>query len=133
MKDNTKLARLYLDQFNRIGDDLWQQKQAVLLRHPGAWVDPKARYWRRMAIGTWAVNVVLLGGYTFGCHAFRHLVGGRKDSLAKLEAALAAYRCVSALNRKHMVFAWLSLFSVGFSDLYVRLCSMGVWTDWRLI
>ena len=32
-----------------------------------------------------------------------------------------------------MMFAWLSLFSVGFSDLYVRLCSMGVWNDWRIL
>jgi hypothetical protein len=31
-----------------------------------------------------------------------------------------------------MLFAWLSLFWVGFSDLYVRLCSMGVWHDFRL-
>jgi len=78
-------------------------------------------------------NVAMLGSYTFSCHSFRHLIGGRKDSLSKLEAALAPYRCVSALNRKHMLFAWLSLCTVGFSDLYVRLCSMGVWTDWRLL
>jgi hypothetical protein len=32
-----------------------------------------------------------------------------------------------------MLFAWLSLFWVGFSDLYVRLCSMGVWHDWRIV
>jgi hypothetical protein len=32
-----------------------------------------------------------------------------------------------------MVFAWLSLCSVGFSDLYIRLCSMGVWHDWRIL
>jgi hypothetical protein len=32
-----------------------------------------------------------------------------------------------------MRFAWLSLFSVGFADVYVRLCSMGVWTDLRLL
>jgi len=38
---------------------------------------------------------------------------------------------VSCLNRRHMVFAWCSLFSVAFSDVYVRMCSMGVWTDWR--
>ena len=31
------------------------------------------------------------------------------------------------------MFAWLSLFSVGFSDLYVRLCAMGTWTDWRIL
>jgi hypothetical protein len=31
-----------------------------------------------------------------------------------------------------MLWAWLSLFWVGFSDLYVRLCATGVWTDWRI-
>jgi hypothetical protein len=31
------------------------------------------------------------------------------------------------------LFAWCSLFSVAFSDLYVRLCSMGVWSDWRIV
>ena len=29
--------------------------------------------------------------------------------------------------------AWFSLFSVGFADLYVRLCSMGIWTDFRIL
>jgi hypothetical protein len=32
-----------------------------------------------------------------------------------------------------MLFAWCSLFSVAFADLYVRLCAMGVWTDWRVL
>src|SRR5215213_4502778 len=27
------------------------------------------------------LNVVLLAGYTFGCHSLRHLVGGRRDCL----------------------------------------------------
>jgi len=40
---------------------------------------------------------------------------------------------VSCLNRSHMIFAWCSLFSVGFSDLYIRMCSMGIWTDWRIL
>jgi hypothetical protein len=31
-----------------------------------------------------------------------------------------------------MLFAWMSLFWVGFADLYVRLCAMGILTDWRL-
>ena len=43
------------------------------------------------------------------------------------------YSCVSGLNRRHQLFAWLSLFSVGFADLYVRLCSMGIWTDFRIL
>jgi hypothetical protein len=30
------------------------------------------------------------------------------------------------------LFAWCSLFMVAFCDLYVRLCSMGIWTDWRI-
>jgi hypothetical protein len=32
-----------------------------------------------------------------------------------------------------MMWAWFSLFWVGFTDAYIRLCSMGVITDWRII
>ncbi len=79
------------------------------------------------------INVILLGGYTFGCHSLRHLLGGRLDCLSKAPTQKKAYDCVSCLNRGHMRWAWCSLFWVGFSDLYVRLCSMGIWTDWRII
>ncbi len=80
-----------------------------------------------------ATNVVLLGGYMFGCHSLRHLVGGGLDRLAGRPVRRTAYACVSCLNRAHMRWAWLSLCSVGFADLYVRLCAMGIWTDWRLL
>ena len=78
------------------------------------------------------INVALLGSYTFGCHSWRHLIGGRLncfscDGLAKKR--YGAYQRVSWLNSKHMRFAWLSLFWVTFTDIYVRLVSMGVWTD----
>src|SRR5688572_11976473 len=56
-----------------------------------------------------AVNVVLLGGYTFGCHSLRHLVGGARDEISKSSICSASYRCTSALNRRHMLFAWMSL------------------------
>ena len=79
------------------------------------------------------VNVVLLGGYTLSCHSLRHLVGGYLNSFAGRPVRKSCYDCVSCLNKRHMLFAWLSLFWVGFSDLYVRLCSMGIWTDWRII
>jgi len=79
-----------------------------------------------------AVNVVLLGSYTFGCHSFRHLVGGMKDVLSGSPARKKVYDCVSCLNVRHMRFAWFSLVFVGFSDLYVRMCAMGIWTDYRL-
>ena len=80
-----------------------------------------------------ATNVVLLGCYTLGCHSFRHVVGGYLDRLARRPARKTAYDCVSCLNRAHMRFAWASLISVAFADLYVRLCAMGIWHDVRLI
>jgi len=62
----------------------------------------------------------------------RHEVGGCADRLSSSPLGVRTYACVSCLNRRHMVWAWTSLFSVGFSDLYVRLCSMGVWSDVRI-
>ncbi len=79
-----------------------------------------------------ALNVVLLSSYTLGCHSLRHLAGGRKDEVSK-SALSGCYTCVSGLNRRHQLFAWASLFSVAGADLYVRLCSMGILTDWRLL
>ena len=78
-------------------------------------------------------NLVLLSCYTFSCHSLRHLVGGFRDRLAGAPARRRVYDCVSCLNRRHMLFAWCSLFMVAFADLYVRLCSMGVWSDWRIV
>lgn len=80
-----------------------------------------------------AANVVLLSAYSFGCHSLRHLIGGRRDSIASSPARKKAYDCVSCLNSNHGRWAWFSLFSVGFADLYIRLCSMGIWSDWRLL
>jgi hypothetical protein len=80
-----------------------------------------------------ALNLVCIASYTFGCHAFRHLIGGYRDELSKSKVSEACYNCSSKLNRWHMNWAYMSLVSVAFADLYVRLCSMGVWTDYRLI
>jgi hypothetical protein len=80
-----------------------------------------------------AVNVVMLGGYTLGCHSLRHLVGGGRDELAGAPACRAAYGCVGAFNRRHMTWAWMSLVSVAFADVYVRMLSMGIWHDVRLL
>jgi hypothetical protein len=80
-----------------------------------------------------AINVILLGGYTFSCHSLRHLIGGGIDQLSEAPLRHKAYDCVSCLNRRHMYWAWFSLFWVGFSDLYIRLCSMEIWKDLRII
>lgn len=79
------------------------------------------------------VNVVLLAGYTFGCHSLRHLVGGRKDCISESPTCRTLYKGCSALNKRHMLWAWMSLFSVMLADVYVRLCSMGVWHDLRIV
>ncbi len=78
------------------------------------------------------LNVVLLGGYTLGCHSLRHLVGGYLDRLSGAPARRTAYDCVSCLNRGHMRWAWFSLVGVAFTDFYIRMCSMGIWHDFRL-
>ena len=82
-----------------------------------------------------AVNVVLLASYTFGCHSLRHLIGGGVDCFSCARAGKArfeAWRGVSALNRHHQLFAWCSLFSVALTDVYIRLCAMGILHDLRL-
>jgi hypothetical protein len=79
------------------------------------------------------VNVILLGSYTLSCHSLRHLTGGIFDVLSRRPVRKKMYDCVSCMNRHHMLFAWMSLFWVAFSDLYVRMCSMGIWTDWRIL
>lgn len=79
-----------------------------------------------------ATNVVLLGGYTLGCHSLRHLVGGFMDRLSGRPVRRRLYQCASCLNRQHKIWAWMSLFWVAFSDIYVRMCAMNIWTDWRI-
>jgi hypothetical protein len=78
------------------------------------------------------VNVVLIAGYTLGCHSLRHLVGGILDQMSRAPVRKKAYDCVSCFNRHHPKWAWFSLVWVGWTDIYIRLCSMGVLTDWRL-
>jgi hypothetical protein len=73
------------------------------------------------------INVVLIASYTFGCHSFRHMIGGRKDCMSdcgKPSLALGSWKRATWFNMRHMQFAWLSLVSVMVTDLYVRLLSM---------
>jgi hypothetical protein len=107
--------------------DLWQ----------AIWFLDPATGQREFGIGVGtlvlATNLVLLTAYTLGCHSLRHLVGGYRDELATAPALMACYQGCTKLNRRHQLFAWTSLFAVAFADLYVRLCSMGVWRDWRIL
>lgn len=82
-----------------------------------------------------ALNVILLASYTFGCHSLRHLIGGSVDCFSCARGGKARFRLwrgVTALNKNHMLWAWCSLFGVALTDLYIRLCAMGVIHDVRL-
>jgi hypothetical protein len=81
-------------------------------------------------------NCVLLSGYTFGCHAFRHLVGGMIHIFSRSKISQArhqAWMCVSKFNEHHMFWAWISLFVVGFTDFYVRQVACGAIPDITII
>ena len=82
------------------------------------------------------VNVILLSGFTFGCNSMRHLVGGKLDCFTCSRSAQVRHRAwlgVTALNRFHMQWAWVSLVAVATTDLYIRLAASGVFTDPRII
>ncbi len=77
-------------------------------------------------------NVVLLSFYTFSCHSLRYLVGGNLDCFSCVTFGGGRHKVwnkVSALNRHHMLWAWTSLFMVGFSDFYVRMVASGLIQD----
>jgi hypothetical protein len=80
-----------------------------------------------------AVNVVCLSSYTLGCHSLRHIVGGWVDQFSDKPVRAALHDAACRFNCNHMRWAWASLFTVALADLYVRLCSMGFLTDWRLL
>src|SRR4029077_6669309 len=69
-------------------------------------------------------TVGLLSVYFLSCHSLRHLMGGKLDCFSCAVAGPPrhkTWRALTSLNERHMLFAWLSLFSVGFADFYVRL------------
>jgi hypothetical protein len=81
-------------------------------------------------------NIVLLTLYTFSCHSLRHLAGGKLDCFSCTSfgpTRHTAWRWLSGLNGRHMLYAWISLISVGLADLYVRMVSAGLLKDIRLL
>jgi len=79
------------------------------------------------------VNVLLIAVYTFSCHACRYLLGGYNDRFHGKRIAYRLWSLISRLNVSHGRYAILSLLSVGLVDLYIRLLSMGVISDPRIV
>ena len=81
-------------------------------------------------------NVTLLTLYTFSCHSLRHLAGGKLDCFSCSAFGPPrhnAWSFLSVLNERHMLFAWMSLFSVGLTDFYIRCIASGLFKDPRLL
>ncbi len=83
--------------------------------------------------GMLMVNVVLLGLYTFSCHSFRHLCGGGLRTLSAHPIRRQMWQAVSALNRRHMVWAWASLLWIMITDLYIWLVAAGHLHDYHWV
>jgi len=78
-------------------------------------------------------NATLLWLYSLSCHSCRHIMGGRLNHFSKHPVRYRFWTFVSKLNHHHMKFAWVSLFGVALTDLYVWLVSAGVFDDPRWI
>ena len=63
----------------------------------------------------------------------RYLVGGYLDSFHGKSLRFRLWSWANQLNARHSRWAWFSLFSVMLTDLYIRLCAMGVITDLRWV
>src|ERR1041385_2096744 len=77
-------------------------------------------------------NVTLLTLYTFSCHSLRHLAGGKQDCFSCTAFGPQRHTVwskLSFLNERHMLFAWLSLFSVGLTDFYIRCLASGLFKE----
>ena len=92
-----------------------------------------------ISVGTLVLllNVIMLAGYTFGCHAFRHLVGGGANHWTGKSGPTLRYRMWKMstwFNERHKEWALYSLLVVMFADFYVYACTdaMFGWTDYML-
>lgn len=85
------------------------------------------------------LDALLITGYTLGCHSFRYLVGGGKrcfscpHSDGEISSRYSLWKWVSTLNLHHHTYFWLSLFMVGFTDLYIWMVATDTWPDITII
>jgi hypothetical protein len=89
--------------------------------------------WGHMSVGTLVLltNATLLWLYSMSCHTCRHTVGGRLKHFSKHPVRYKFWSWVSVLNHYHPTFAWISLFGVALSDVYVRAVASGAITNFQ--
>jgi hypothetical protein len=106
----------------------WDTVKSFMFQEPG---DISGAQHFGIGVGSiiYVVNIVLLCGYTFGCHSFRHLIGGGTDCYSCSALSRTKYgmwQKVSFLNKRHAGFALWSMIWVGLTDLYVNLLCKGI-------
>jgi len=89
--------------------------------------------WGHMGLGTLILltNAALLWLYSLSCHSCRHIMGGRLNHFSKHPVRYRFWTLASKLNGDHMKYAWVSLFGVALTDLYIRFLATGAFTDPR--
>ena len=93
-----------------------------------AFITPDGKFSVSVLALVMVANCFLLSCYSFGCHAYRHLCGGALDcftSCSRSKMRFKIWNFVTKLNEHHMMWAWLSLFSVAFTDFYIRQVAAG--------
>lgn len=79
------------------------------------------------------INVVGLWLYTLSCHSCRHITGGRLKHFSKHPVRYRLWTGLSALNTRHMLFAWITIGTLIATDLYVMLVASGTISDLRIV
>ncbi|MFW0784868.1 hypothetical protein AAFP35_10140 [Gordonia sp. CPCC 206044] len=79
------------------------------------------------------VNVVLLWTYTVSCHSCRHVTGGRLKHFSAHPIRYRIWTYVSALNTRHMQFAWITLGTLLLTDFYIMLVASDTISDLRFV
>ena len=118
-----------------IGDPILYGAVVLLTIH---WVEVLGSFFPasgpRLGLGSVILmtDVILLSLYVSSCHSLRHIVGGRIDCFSCSRVTRtrhSAWKRLTGLNERHMVYAWASLISVVVADLYIHMLAMGVLTD----
>jgi hypothetical protein len=79
------------------------------------------------------VNVILLRAYTLSCHSCRHIIGGRLKHFSKHPIRYWMWTQTSKLNTRHMLYAWITLGTLIFTDFYITLVASGTISDLRFV
>ena len=87
--------------------------------------------WGHMSVGSLVLtlNAAMLWLYSASCHTCRHTIGGRLKHFSKHPIRYKLWSWVSVLNHRHPTYAWISLFVVALSDVYVRAVASGSITN----